>query len=689
LSIDILLAMVPAHPLPSPTLSNHPGASSRLGPRLRRLHRVIGPAHRDAEGLPFARALLEGQASPRQIAALLRALLPVYTALESHCATLPPALRDAGIPWSDLARRQALQHDVVALAGLLDGDPALEPIDRLVDDILSDLARLASSAPERFLAHVFVRYGGDLSGGQQLAVRVGQVLRRAGLPDAHFWAFPSPVDDLKQRFHDGIEQLPLDGDAEAAFLDEAHAGFHLNQRLLRALADLDAPAALPLELLLRHDRPVPRYTSYPTAQSFHAGVDGNNLMAELARPSDEPMSLYVHLPFCHESCWFCGCNRITTQAGSKAVGPYLDTLERELDLLGAAMPAPRPIAQLHWGGGTPNYLNPSERQRLWQAIARRFPFSPDLEASIEVNPERLDRDAVQQLRQLGFNRISFGLQDVDPAVQAAVNRVVPVEQLRRAMAWMREAAFESINVDVICGLPLQTPGRFAATIDEVARLRPDRISLFSFAYLPRQLPLQRRLRPQDLPSRQQRLAMLEGAHRRLRSENYDAIGMDHFALADDPLAQAARNGQLHRNFQGYSTRPSLDLLGVGVSAISLFPALYTQNTRSLGSWRRSIETGRPAVDRGVRLDDPLLQLRRRVIQELMCRFAVNFDDLGVNGPQMFADAWPQLQAMADEGLLELGANSLKVSDRGRWLVRVIAAAFDPASGGTGRGSAVI
>ena len=181
-----------------------------------------------------------------------------------------------------------------------------------------------------------------------------------------------------------------------------------------------ATATLPLELLLRHDRPVPRYTSYPTAQSFHPGVQGSHLLAELAKPNPAHLSLYVHLPFCREACWFCGCNRITTSAGSKAVLPYLDALERELDLLVGAMPSPRPLAQLHWGGGTPNYLNAEERQRVWQAVAQRFPLEADLEAGIEVNPERLDRSAVLQLRQLGFNRISFGLQDVDPAVQAAV-----------------------------------------------------------------------------------------------------------------------------------------------------------------------------------------------------------------------------------------------------------------------------
>jgi len=450
-----------------------------------------------------------------------------------------------------------------------------------------------------------------------------------------------------------------------------------------------ATATLPLELLLRHDRPVPRYTSYPTAQSFHPGVQGSHLLAELAKPNPAHLSLYVHLPFCREACWFCGCNRITTSAGSKAVLPYLDALERELDLLVGAMPSPRPLAQLHWGGGTPNYLNAEERQRVWQAVAQRFPLEADLEAGIEVNPERLDRSAVLQLRQLGFNRISFGLQDVDPAVQAAVNRPVPVEQLRAAMGWMREAAFESVNLDVICGLPLQTPERFAATMREVSNLRPDRVSLFSFAYLPEQLPLQRRIKAEELPSRDQRLQMLENAHGHLLDQGYVAIGMDHFALADDPLAIAAQQGTLHRNFQGYTTCANLDLLGVGLSAISLFPELYTQNSRSLKAYQEATKQGQLAVDRGVEVKDPMVILRRHIIQELMCHFAVDFITMSVDGASIFPKEWAICGDLEAEGLLNLHCNSITVTERGRWLIRVIAAVFDPDIQEKASGSRVI
>jgi len=432
-----------------------------------------------------------------------------------------------------------------------------------------------------------------------------------------------------------------------------------------------------IELLRRHDRPVPHYTSYPTAQAFHPGIDGEHLLHALAQANPTPLSLYIHLPFCREACWFCGCNRITTQAGSKAVTPYLNALEVELELLAKAMPMARPIAQLHWGGGTPNYLNAEERSRLWDAINKHFPFTANHEASIEVNPEQLSQREVQQLRNLGFNRISFGLQDVDPLVQKAVNRVVPVDQLRAAMGWMRAAAFESVNLDVICGLPLQTPKRFAATINEVANLRPDRISLFSFAYLPEQLPLQRHIKAAELPSREQRLEMLEGAHSKLLSEGYVAIGMDHFALKNDPLAIAAREGSLHRNFQGYTTQANLDLLGVGLSAISLFPRLYTQNTRSLNTYIQSLSIAKLAIDRGLEINDPMVLLRRHIILGLMCNFAIDFDSIAIDAEKLFKDEWKQLSTLEAEGLLTLGSNNVSVNERGRWLVRVIAAVFDP------------
>ena len=456
-----------------------------------------------------------------------------------------------------------------------------------------------------------------------------------------------------------------------------------------------APARLdPLQLLLKHDKPVPRYTSYPTAASFHTGVGPSELVAELARPSSEPLSLYVHIPFCRHACWYCGCNRISTQAGSKVVGPYLQALGRELELIQQASGQRRRLGQLHWGGGTPNYLSVAEQAELWALISRHFDLDPNLEASIELNPEFLSREEVLGLRQLGFNRISFGIQDADPEVQAAVNRIVPPDQLRRAMGWMREAGFESVNVDLICGLPLQTPARFDATIALVEKLRPDRVSLFSFAYLPEQLPLQRKIAADDLPSQRERVQMLQGAYDAFTSHGYDAIGMDHFALRGDSLAVAARVGRLHRNFQGYTTGGELDLLAIGVTAISQYPTLFSQNQRDLKAYMAGLDAGVLPVERGLVVRDPDALLRRRIIQRLMCDFRVDFGRLGagdqpgeardrtgtaepIDGPQRFAVEWADLQALEADGLLELEPNGFRVSTEGRWLIRTIAAVFDP------------
>jgi oxygen-independent coproporphyrinogen-3 oxidase len=431
----------------------------------------------------------------------------------------------------------------------------------------------------------------------------------------------------------------------------------------------------PIDLLLRYDKPVPRYTSYPTATAFTPAVGEAQLRAHLAQPSDAPLSLYVHVPFCRHACWYCGCNRVTTQMGSRVVAPYLAALARELELVCAAMPQRRRLAQLHWGGGTPNYLNLDETRQLWELIAQHFDLAPDLEASIEVNPEFLSRDAVLQLRELGFNRISFGIQDADPDVQRAVNRVVPVEQLRRVMGWLREAAFLSVNVDLICGLPLQTPERFRGTLELVQELRPDRIALFCFAYLPEQLPLQRKIHPEDLPSQRERIAMLEDANRLLCSHGYEAIGMDHYALTADSLAEAARRGELHRNFQGYTTGGELELLGVGPTAISQFTHLFSQNQRDLKAWSTALEQGQLPVERGLQVRDPEVLERRQLIGDVMCRFAVTFDR------QRFRQAWTDLQQLAGDGLVELSENgelaTAQVTSEGRWLIRTIAAVFDP------------
>ena len=432
----------------------------------------------------------------------------------------------------------------------------------------------------------------------------------------------------------------------------------------------------PIELLLKYDKPVPRYTSYPTAAAFTAAVGEEELRSQLAVPTTAPLSLYVHVPFCRHACWYCGCNRVTTQLGSKVVEPYLASLAKELELITAVMPQRRRLAQLHWGGGTPNYLNATETRQLWELIARHFDLEPDLEASIEVNPEFLNRDAALQLRALGFNRISFGIQDADPEVQRAVNRVVPVEQLRRVMGWLREAQFASVNVDLICGLPLQTPERFRATLELVQELRPDRISLFSFAYLPEQLPLQRKIAADDLPSPRERITMLQDAQRLLCSSGYEAIGMDHYALAGDSLALASRQGRLHRNFQGYTTGGELELLGVGPTAISQFPHLFSQNERNLKVYSAALEKGRLPVERGLVVRDPEVLERRELIRQVMCEFAVALD------LQRYAREWQQLQELAADGLVELpqeqGIGRVTVTTEGRWLIRTIAAVFDPA-----------
>ncbi|MEY3928501.1 MAG: oxygen-independent coproporphyrinogen oxidase [Cyanobacteriota bacterium] len=660
------------------SISDHAGAAeARLrkgfGPRVRRLHARIGKAHHQAEGMGFSRALLAGQADPLQLAALVRAVAPAYALLEQEAPALAMALGGAAIPWPLLARGAALQHDLAVLDRL-----PVTPPSPAAAAWLEHLRQLCREAPHRLMAHVYVRYGGDLSGGQQLGRQANAILAAHGLPALNFWTFAAPIEEIKCSLHAGFEAMALSPQQEADLLDEAEAAFLLTQRLLAELESISAPAGPsdPIALLLKHDRPVPRYTSYPTAAAFSDAVGADQLRTQLAQPSTAPLSLYVHVPFCRHACWYCGCHRVTTQLGSTVVAPYLASLARELDLVSAAMPQRRRLAQLHWGGGTPNYLNLQETAQLWALIRQHFDLDPDLEASIEVNPEFLSRDAVLQLRQLGFTRISFGIQDADPDVQQAVNRVVPVPQLRRVMGWLREAAFSSVNVDLICGLPRQSPERFRRTLELVQELRPDRIALFSFAYLPEQLPLQRRIAAAELPSQRDRIRMLEQAQQRLCANGYEAIGMDHYALADDSLAEAARQGRLHRNFQGYTTGGELDLLGIGPTAISQFPHLFSQNQRELKAWSAALARGELPVERGLEVHDPEVLERRELIRQVMCRFALELDDLG-----RFEFEWQTLQGLAADGLVELSRQgqrgALQVTSSGRWLIRTIAAVFDP------------
>ncbi|WP_255094413.1 oxygen-independent coproporphyrinogen III oxidase [Synechococcus sp. J7-Johnson] len=663
-------------------------ARKGFGPRVRRLHARIGAAHHKAEGMDFSRALLAGQASPLQLAGLIRALGPAYALIEQTGPELAAALGAPDLPWSALSRSEALRHDVALLAGIEASGPSAA-----AQAWLGHLGKLAQQAPHRFLAHVYVRYGGDLSGGQQLAQQANAILAAHGLPSLRFWQFERPIPDLKQALHDAFEQLELSEAEEAELLEEAVTAFLDTQSLLAELGELTTPRADPLPLLLKYDKPVPRYTSYPTAAAFHDGVGPADLVNQLGQASTADLSLYVHVPFCRHACWYCGCNRITTQAGSAVVGPYLEALAKELTLVSQASGRRRRLGQLHWGGGTPNYLNSQEQGQLWDLIGEQLDLAPDLEASIEVNPEFLSRDQVLELRRLGFNRISFGIQDADPNVQAAVNRIVPVEQLRRAMEWMREAAFESVNVDLICGLPLQTPERFARTIALVRELRPDRVSLFSFAYLPEQLPMQRKIAADDLPSQRERIRMLQHAFTAFTGDGYDAIGMDHFALSSDSLAVAARQERLHRNFQGYTTGGERDLLGIGVTAISQFQNLFSQNQRSLKAYVQALDEGHLPVERGLVVRDPEVLLRRSIIQSLMCHFAVDFDTIALGQPleakRQFASEWAELQILEADGLVRLGANSLEVTEVGRWLIRTIAAVFDPSQRRQASGSRLI
>ncbi len=429
-----------------------------------------------------------------------------------------------------------------------------------------------------------------------------------------------------------------------------------------------------IELLLKYDRPLPRYTSYPTAASFSKDVGEDELRVQLSNTNKSPLSLYVHVPFCRHGCWYCGCNRITTNLGSKVVEPYLQSLSKELQMVTKAMPNRRSLAQLHWGGGTPNYLNQEEVTQLWNLIEQNFDLQHGLEASIEVNPEFITPKSAHHLRCLGFNRISFGIQDADPEVQKAVNRVIPADQLRQAMVWLREANFASVNVDLICGLPLQTAERFRKTLSLVEELRPERIALFSFAYLPERLPLQRKIAAEDLPSKRERIVMLEDANIILCSSGYEAIGMDHYALTNDTLAIAARQGTLHRNFQGYTTGSELDLLGVGPTAISQYPNLFSQNLADLKAYTHTLEEGRLPVERGLVVVDPDVLERRDLIKNLMCTFALSFDI------KRFDQEWLDLQHLALDGLVELhseGSNGhVQVTNQGRWLIRTVASVFD-------------
>ncbi len=433
------------------------------------------------------------------------------------------------------------------------------------------------------------------------------------------------------------------------------------------------------ELIRRYDVSGPRYTSYPTADRFHSGYGPQQHARALAECSSAAVSLYVHIPFCETLCYYCGCNKIPTRNHARSA-PYLDQVEQEMRKVAGLLGRRAAVPQLHWGGGTPTFLDDAETTRLMEATREHFDLQAGGEFSIEIDPRKVGARRVEHLASLGFNRMSVGVQDFDPAVQQAVNRIQSFEETREVIDAARSSGFESVSVDLIYGLPRQNAFNFAATLEKVLDLRPQRIALYSYAHLPARFAPQRRIREEELPTPQAKLVLLGLAIRRLAHAGYVYIGMDHFALPDDELARAQGEGRLHRNFQGYSTQAELDLLAFGVSGISKIGSHYAQNAKTLDAYGAALAAGELPVERGITLDADDL-MRREAIQRLMCDFHLDLGALaarhGVDDPQQRFDAdLRRLQPLVQAGLLELDDLRLLVTPQGRLLVRVIAMQFD-------------
>lgn len=441
---------------------------------------------------------------------------------------------------------------------------------------------------------------------------------------------------------------------------------------------------LDMSLLRRYDVSGPRYTSYPTALQFTPEVGADAYRSAVAAANEDflpkPLSLYVHIPFCRTVCFYCGCNKVIT-ANYQRAASYLHRLRAEIHRQARLVAADRPLQQLHFGGGTPTYLDDDDLVALLGTINAAFSAvrGPEREFSIEIDPRTTDAARVALLAQLGFNRMSLGVQDFNPAVQRAVNRIQSVEQTRAVIEAGREAGFRSTNLDLIYGLPLQSVASFEATLDTVLEMRPERLAVYNYAHMPHLFKVQRQIRAADLPGPEEKLAILAMTIRRLLDAGYVYVGMDHFALPDDELARAQREGGLHRNFQGYSTRAECDLIGVGASAISKIGDAYFQNHKDLGEYQAAIDAGGLAVHRGVLLGADDL-LRRDVIMALMCHSQILFADIErthrIIFRQYFAEELERLQSLADDALVEITAEGIYVTPRGRLLLRNIGMVFD-------------
>ena len=439
-----------------------------------------------------------------------------------------------------------------------------------------------------------------------------------------------------------------------------------------------------LDLLRRHDRPGPRYTSYPSAPQFSTSFTAADFELQAARSNQEPiprdLSLYVHVPFCFSPCFYCGCNRIITRDVSRGA-PYAERLVREAEMIAPLFARDRDVVQVHFGGGSPNFLSPQALSSLITSLGRFFHFSTagNRDFSIELDPRSVRDGDIAAYANMGFNRASFGVQDFNRAVQLAINREQSIEETLRAIEACRTAGFRSVNVDLIYGLPRQTLAGFLHTLDTIAMARPDRVAVYGYAHMPQIFKAQRQIDETELPDAGERLALLQVAIERLAAAGYRYIGLDHFALPDDELSLALAAGSLQRNFMGYTTHAECDLIGLGASSISHIGESYSQNYRDLPEWENAVDQGRLPIARGLLLDADDA-LRADVIQQLMCRGSIDRAMIearhDIDFDQYFVAAMVRLQPLAEDGLVEFSGGRIVATSRGRLMLRIIAMCFD-------------
>ncbi|MBB1342786.1 oxygen-independent coproporphyrinogen III oxidase [Pseudoalteromonas sp. SR44-5] len=422
----------------------------------------------------------------------------------------------------------------------------------------------------------------------------------------------------------------------------------------------------------------PRYTSYPTALSFNDGYQQQDLISAINSSNSRSLSLYIHIPFCSQLCYYCGCNKVITRHQSKA-DLYLDYLEKEI-IAQALLFDSYQVQQLHLGGGTPTFLTTSQMSRLIALLELHFKFAPDAERGIEIDPRSLATDMLSHLRSLGFNRVSFGIQDFNDDVQLAVNRPQSADAVKSLIGEARELGFKSINADMIYGLPLQTPESFKETIEQLIALSPDRVSVFNYAHLPDRFAAQRKIKDADLPSAHDKLTMFKNTLEQMSNAGYQFIGMDHFAKTSNELAIAQNSQQLHRNFQGYTTHGDCDLLGLGVSSISQIGTAILQNQKELKHYYHAIDNQLgSAISKGMKLDNDDV-IRADVIKQLICHFELNMQSIAntyqLDFKDYFASSLQALEPLIADGMVTIDADLITVTARGNLFIRIICMCFD-------------